>query len=141
MSPAAALFERKNHKAAACASVGEDAEFDEFGDDWEWIFADQAFREMRDYYRSLGFQFALDDTGAGYAGLEELLEIEPDYIKIDRAMVSGVDQDPARQDVLSAVLTLADKMGSQVIGEGLDTIEELEIFAAAADKEMDAEDT
>jgi len=48
VSPAAALFERKNHKAAACASVGEDAEFDEFGDDWEWIFADQAFREMRD---------------------------------------------------------------------------------------------
>jgi len=87
-----------------------------------------AFREMRDYYRSLGFQFALDDTGAGYAGLEELLEIEPDYIKIDRAMVSGVDQDPARQDVLSAVLTLADKMGSQVIGEGLDTIEELEML-------------
>ena len=35
VSPAAALFERKNHKAAACASVGEDAEFDEFGDGWE----------------------------------------------------------------------------------------------------------
>lgn len=87
-----------------------------------------AFREMRDFYRGLGFQFALDDTGTGYAGLEELLEVEPDYIKIDRAMVSGVDQDPARQDVLSAVLQLADKMGSQVIGEGLDTLEELEML-------------
>lgn len=87
-----------------------------------------AFREMRDYYRSLGFQFALDDTGAGYAGLEELLEVEPDYIKIDRAMVSGVDQDPARQDVLAAILQLADKMGAQVIGEGLDTLEELEML-------------
>jgi EAL domain-containing protein (putative c-di-GMP-specific phosphodiesterase class I) len=87
-----------------------------------------AFREMRDYYRSLGFQFALDDTGSGYAGLEELLEIEPDYIKIDRSMVSGVDQDPARQDVLTALLQLADKMGSQVIGEGLDTLEELDML-------------
>jgi EAL domain-containing protein (putative c-di-GMP-specific phosphodiesterase class I) len=87
-----------------------------------------AFREMRDYYRSLGFQFALDDTGTGYAGLEELLEIEPDYIKIDRAMVSGVDQDPARQDMLTALLQLAEKMGAQVIGEGLDTIEELEML-------------
>ena len=87
-----------------------------------------AFREMRDYYRGLGFQFALDDTGAGYAGLEELLEVEPDYIKIDRAMVSGVDQDPARQDVLTALLQLADKMGAQVIGEGLDTLEELEML-------------
>ena len=87
-----------------------------------------AFREMLDYYRNLGFQFALDDTGAGYAGLEELLELEPDYIKIDRAMVSGVDQDPARQDVLTALLQLAEKMGAQVIGEGLDTLEELEML-------------
>jgi EAL domain-containing protein (putative c-di-GMP-specific phosphodiesterase class I) len=87
-----------------------------------------AFREVRDYYRSLGFQFALDDTGAGYAGLEEMLEIEPDYIKIDRSMVSGVDKDPARQDVLSALLQLAEKMGAQVIGEGLDTLEELEML-------------
>ena len=87
-----------------------------------------AFREMRDFYKSLGFQFALDDTGAGYAGLEELLEVEPDFIKIDRAMVSGVDQDPARQDVLTALLQLAEKMGAQVIGEGLDTLEELEML-------------
>ena len=86
------------------------------------------FKELRDYYRSLGFQFALDDTGSGYAGLEELLEIEPDYIKIDRAMVSGVDQDLARQDVLTALLQLAEKMGAQVIGEGLDTLEELEML-------------
>ena len=83
---------------------------------------------MRDYYRSLGFQFALDDTGSGYAGLEELLEIEPDYIKIDRSMVSGVDQDPARQNMLAALLQLADKMGAPVIGEGLDTLEELDML-------------
>ncbi|MBK7950173.1 MAG: EAL domain-containing protein [Deltaproteobacteria bacterium] len=87
-----------------------------------------SFLEMLDQYRRLGFQFALDDTGAGYAGLEELVELEPDYIKIDRSMVSGVDQDPARQDVLAALLQLADKMGAQVIGEGLDTLEELEML-------------
>ena len=98
--------------------ISEQESIDSFG----------GFREIRDYYRSLGFQFALDDTGAGYAGLEELLEIEPDYIKIDRSMVSGVDQDPARQDVLTAILQLADKMGAQVIGEGLDTLEELEML-------------
>ena len=88
-----------------------------------------AFREALSDYRRLGFQFALDDTGAGYAGLEELLEIEPDYIKIDRAVVSGVDQDPACQDVLAAWLQLAEKMGAEVIGEGLDTLEELEMLA------------
>jgi EAL domain-containing protein (putative c-di-GMP-specific phosphodiesterase class I)/GGDEF domain-containing protein len=94
----------------------------------ESIRAFGAFREMRDHYRNLGFQFALDDTGTGYAGLEELLELEPDFIKIDRSMVSGVDRDPARQDVLVALLQLAEKMGAQVIGEGLDTLEELEVL-------------
>ena len=98
--------------------ISEQESIDSFG----------AFREVRDYYRRLGFQIALDDTGTGYAGLEELLEIEPDFIKIDRAMVSGVDQDPARQDVLAAMLQLAEKMGAQVIGEGLDTLEELEML-------------
>jgi len=87
-----------------------------------------AFKEARDYYRSLGFQFALDDTGSGYAGLEALLEISPEYIKMDRAFVSGVDEDPSRQDLLAALLTLAEKMGAKVIGEGLDRIEELEML-------------
>ena len=87
-----------------------------------------AFKEARDNMRSLGFEFALDDTGSGYAGLETLLEISPEYIKMDRAFVSGVDEDPARQDLLSTLLTLAEKMGAKVIGEGLDTLEELEML-------------
>jgi len=87
------------------------------------------FKESRDYYRSLGFQFALDDTGSGYAGLEALLEISPDFIKMDRAFVSGVDEDFARQDLLSALLTVAEKMGAKVIGEGLDRPEELEMLS------------
>ncbi len=84
------------------------------------------FREMSDQYRRLGFQFALDDTGSGYAGFEELIEIQPEFIKIDRSVVSGVDQDGARQEVLAALLSVAEKLGSRVIGEGLDTLEELE---------------
>jgi EAL domain-containing protein (putative c-di-GMP-specific phosphodiesterase class I) len=86
------------------------------------------FREMSDRYRNLGFQFALDDTGSGYAGFEELIELQPEFIKMDRSMVSGVDQDPARQEVLAALLTVANKLGARVIGEGLDTLEELEML-------------
>jgi EAL domain-containing protein (putative c-di-GMP-specific phosphodiesterase class I) len=88
-----------------------------------------AFRELSDRYRSLGFRFALDDTGSGYAGFEELIELSPEFIKIDRSMVSGVDQDPAKQDVLAALLSMAEKMGARVIGEGLDTLEELEMLS------------
>ena len=86
------------------------------------------FKEIRDSYRHLGFQFALDDTGAGYAGLETLLEIEPEYIKVDRAFVSGIDEDSSRQDMLAALLTMAEKTGARVIGEGLDRLEELEML-------------
>jgi EAL domain-containing protein (putative c-di-GMP-specific phosphodiesterase class I) len=85
-----------------------------------------AFLEMRDYYRGLGFQIALDDTGAGYAGLEALLELTPEFIKVDRACVSGVDKDPVRQDMLAALQSMAARTGARIIGEGLDRLEELE---------------
>ncbi|MEE8509064.1 MAG: EAL domain-containing protein [Myxococcota bacterium] len=86
----------------------------------------KAFREISDDYRGLGFQFALDDTGAGYAGLEAILELTPEFIKADRAFVSGIDVDPARQEMLSALQSVASKIGARIIGEGLDTLEELE---------------
>jgi EAL domain-containing protein (putative c-di-GMP-specific phosphodiesterase class I) len=86
------------------------------------------FREMSDHYRSLGFQFALDDTGSGYAGLESLLELSPEFIKIDRAFVSGVDIDPVRQDMLRALQSMAKKIGARLVGEGLSTLEELEML-------------
>jgi EAL domain-containing protein (putative c-di-GMP-specific phosphodiesterase class I) len=86
------------------------------------------FREVRDYYRKLGFQIALDDTGAGYASLEAVMELSPDYIKVDRAFVSGIDQDPARQELLSALRSVAERIGARIVGEGLDTLEELEML-------------
>jgi EAL domain-containing protein (putative c-di-GMP-specific phosphodiesterase class I) len=84
------------------------------------------FREVRDYYRKLGFQIALDDTGAGYASLEAVMELSPDFIKVDRAFVSGIDEDPARQELLRALCSVADQINARIIGEGLDTLEELE---------------
>jgi len=83
------------------------------------------FREVRDYYANLGFQIALDDTGAGYASLEAVMELTPEYIKVDRAFVQGIDQDPSRQELLKALHAVANRIGSRIIAEGLDTLEEL----------------
>jgi len=88
----------------------------------------EIFREVRDYYRKLGFQIALDDTGAGYASLEAVMELSPEFIKIDRAFIKGIDQDPARQQLVSALRTVAEQINAQMIGEGLDTLEELEML-------------
>ena len=87
-----------------------------------------SFREIRDEYRSLGFRFALDDTGAGYASLQAVLQLEPEFIKVDRAFVAGLDTDPGKQTMLRAFQDVAQSMGSQIIGEGLDRLEELEML-------------
>ncbi|MEN8182875.1 MAG: EAL domain-containing protein, partial [Myxococcota bacterium] len=92
----------------------------------ESIQSFDAFREVRDEYGKLGFQIAVDDTGAGYASLQAVMELEPDYIKVDRAFCSGIDTDPARQSMLSALHSVAGQIGAKIIAEGLDTLEELE---------------
>jgi EAL domain-containing protein (putative c-di-GMP-specific phosphodiesterase class I) len=84
------------------------------------------FREVRDYFGKLGFKIALDDVGAGYASLESVMELAPEYIKVDRAFVAGIDEDPMRQELLRALQSVAEKLGARIIGEGLDTLEELE---------------
>jgi EAL domain-containing protein (putative c-di-GMP-specific phosphodiesterase class I) len=88
-----------------------------------------AFREIRDEYRKLGFQFALDDTGAGYASLHALIELEPEFIKVDRALITHLDTDRSKQSLLRALQLVADGIGARIIGEGLDTLEELDMLA------------
>src|SRR5688572_195720 len=87
-----------------------------------------AFREIRDEYKSLGFRFALDDTGAGYASLQAVIELAPDFVKVDRSFVAGVDTDRAKQTLVRALQSVADGIGAQLVGEGLDTLEELEML-------------
>jgi len=84
------------------------------------------FREIRDYYGNLGFQIAMDDVGSGYASLESVIELSPEFVKVDRAFVAGIDEDPSRQELLRALHTVSEKIGARIIGEGLDTLEELE---------------
>jgi EAL domain-containing protein (putative c-di-GMP-specific phosphodiesterase class I) len=86
----------------------------------------EIFKEIRDEYKKLGFRFAVDDTGAGYASLQAVIELAPDFIKVDRALITGVDTDPARQALLKALHAMAGGIGAKIIAEGLDTLEELE---------------
>ncbi len=89
----------------------------------------EIFREVRDSYKKLGFQIALDDMGAGYQSLEALMELSPEFVKVDKAFVQGIDTDPARQELVRALRTVAQRIGARIIGEGLDTLEELETLA------------
>jgi EAL domain-containing protein (putative c-di-GMP-specific phosphodiesterase class I) len=77
-------------------------------------------------YRRYGFQTALDDFGAGYAGLSLLADFQPDIIKIDRYLVADIDSSATRQAILAGVVATARSLGMLAIAEGVERREELE---------------
>ena len=72
-------------------------------------------------YRSTGLLFAIDDFGAGYAGLNLLAEFQPDYIKLDRLLISRIDTKGPRQAIIRGILRTCFELGIDVIAEGVET--------------------
>lgn len=72
-------------------------------------------------YRRQGFKTAIDDFGAGYAGLNLLAEFQPDIIKLDMALVRDIDTDPVRQAIVRGILGVCVALGIEVIAEGVET--------------------
>jgi EAL domain-containing protein (putative c-di-GMP-specific phosphodiesterase class I) len=70
---------------------------------------------------------AVDDAGAGYAGLQHILEIKPDIVKLDIALVRAVDKDRARRALIASIVTFARETGCTVLAEGIETEEEMEV--------------
>ncbi|WP_096156518.1 EAL domain-containing protein [Bacillus sp. FJAT-45066] len=85
-----------------------------------------AFREVLNHYREQGFLIAIDDAGAGYSSLQAISELQPDFIKVDRSLVSGIHQNEIKRNILEAFMTFAQKMKSKIIAEGIEEKEELE---------------
>jgi EAL domain-containing protein (putative c-di-GMP-specific phosphodiesterase class I) len=90
----------------------------------------EIFREARDYYADLGFKIALDDTGVAYGSLEAVMELSPDFIKVDQSLVRSIDTDPPRQELLRALNSVAGKIDAEIIAEGIETSEELATIQA-----------
>lgn len=78
------------------------------------------------YYRDLGFQIAVDDLGAGYAGLKLWSEVKPDYVKIDRYFINQCDQDPIKREFIKSILNLGQSINAKVVAEGIETKGEFE---------------
>jgi PAS domain S-box-containing protein len=72
-----------------------------------------------------GVRLAVDDAGAGFASFRHILELAPDFVKLDIALVRGIDQDPARQALAAGMVFFATERGLQLIAEGIETPEEL----------------
>jgi diguanylate cyclase (GGDEF)-like protein len=80
-------------------------------------------------FRGRGAQIALDDTGVGYAGLEELMRLRPDIIKLDRSLITSVADEPAKAALVESLVRFAQRTDAAVCAEGVETLEELEVLA------------
>lgn len=84
-----------------------------------------SFRSALEYFRALGFKIAIDDAGAGYATLQSIIELKPDFIKLDMSLVRNVDTDDVKQQLLKALINFGKETNVKMIAEGIETKAEL----------------
>lgn len=82
-------------------------------------------------YRRQGFTTALDDFGAGFAGLGLLADFQPDLIKLDMALIRGIESSRPRQAIVAGLMHIARELDITVLAEGVETEAELEVLKAA----------
>ncbi|WP_295521620.1 EAL domain-containing protein [uncultured Stenotrophomonas sp.] len=92
-------------------------------DDGKWL------AEILTEYKRIGFKTAIDDFGAGFAGLNLLADFQPDIVKLDMALVRGIDQSLPRRSIVAGVVGMCGELGIDVIAEGIETGEEARCLA------------
>jgi EAL domain-containing protein (putative c-di-GMP-specific phosphodiesterase class I)/CheY-like chemotaxis protein len=92
------------------------------------------FRELLSEFREKGIEVAIDDAGSGYASLEAIAAIAPDYLKITKSLVSTLADEPIKQDLVKMLVELGAKVGAKTLAEGIETEEE---YAACRDLGID----
>lgn len=83
-------------------------------------------RRIIEAYRERGFTTAIDDFGAGYAGLGLLAELNPDVIKIDMALIHGIDTSATKRAIVAAIVGLTSALDILPLAEGIETKSELD---------------
>ena len=84
-----------------------------------------------DAYRKFGFMTAIDDFGAGYAGLGLLAKLQPDLITIDMELLRDIHVSQAKQAIVAGIVGIARQLDIQVLGEGVENDLELTVLRAA----------
>lgn len=79
--------------------------------------------------KALGFRIAIDDLGAGYAGLTSFTQLEPEIAKLDMSLVRGIDTDSRRQSIVRSMMKLCSELGILVVAEGVETPTERDMLA------------
>lgn len=80
--------------------------------------------EILSEYKRIGFKTAIDDFGAGFAGLNLLADFQPDMVKLDMALIRGIDHSPSRRAIVAGVVSMCGQLAINVIAEGIETRDE-----------------
>ena len=120
--PAACI--RASLAAARRAGFARDRIMFEFTENEQVVDSAKIIRIV-EAYRQFGFITAIDDFGAGYAGLGRLASLTPDLVKIDMGLIRGVDASRSRQAIIAGIVAICRDLGIRVLGEGVETAAEL----------------
>jgi EAL domain-containing protein (putative c-di-GMP-specific phosphodiesterase class I) len=83
------------------------------------------FRQALQHYARQGFSVAVDDVGSGYSSLVAIVELAPEFLKIDLSLVRGIATNHTKQVLVEAVTTVASRLGLRTVAEGVETLDEL----------------
>ena len=81
--------------------------------------------ETLERLRDQGVRVAVDDVGSGFASFRHVTRVNPEILKLDRSLVGGIDEDPVRQSLASAIVSFARDVGAIVVSEGIESENEL----------------
>jgi diguanylate cyclase (GGDEF)-like protein len=84
------------------------------------------FRDSLGMLREHGFRIAIDDAGSGYASLQSIAELRPNFLKVANTLVTGLHQDTIKRDVVEMLVTLSRRIDALCVAEGIETPEDLE---------------
>ena len=116
---------------AACREVGADFSRLVFEVTESETFPDlKLLRSILKRYQQEGAQVALDDLGAGHTSLSYLMELRPDIVKLDRALISGLHEGDRRVPLVTALIGYAHDLGIRIVAEGIETHDELALMIA-----------
>ena len=114
------LSERGMHPGQVVFELTERSSIDDF----------EAAEKILAHYRTQGYEIAIDDAGAGYSSLQSIVELRPDYIKVDRSLVRQADHDEMKKHMLRTFVRFAKKMNIRTVAEGIERPEELRLLRA-----------
>jgi EAL domain-containing protein (putative c-di-GMP-specific phosphodiesterase class I)/DNA-binding response OmpR family regulator len=87
-------------------------------------------RHIVDRLREQGFRIAIDDAGAGYAGLQTMVEIEPDFIKLDMSLTRHLERSVVKQKLVGTLRDFCQQAGIALVAEGIETQAQLDALLA-----------